>query len=110
MLRAWLSALKVLLDPGRQTLDNRLQQRWQQGSHFMPPTLLQSQLDALEYEESELLLHVKPGSCLVDQAGNIRVNGGSDGDMAGRSTGGFPSPQAIVQMILDRSKQKPGEY
>ncbi len=50
--------LQVLLDPDAAVLQARLQQRAAAGSHFMPPTLLASQLATLEYTEDELFLHV----------------------------------------------------
>ena len=39
--------LQVLLLPPREELQRRVQARWAQGSHFMPPSLLDSQLNAL---------------------------------------------------------------
>ena len=38
---------QVLLLPPREELQRRVEERWAQGSHFMPPSLLGSQLDAL---------------------------------------------------------------
>lgn len=54
------SIRQVLLDPPRTALEQRLLQRAAAGGHFTPgTTLLDSQLAALEYEEAELLLHVR---------------------------------------------------
>lgn len=51
---------QVLLDPPRTELEQRLLRRSAAGGHFTPGTaLLDSQLAALEYEEAELLLHVR---------------------------------------------------
>jgi len=47
----------VLLEPTKQELQQRLDQR--QG-HFMPSSLLDSQLRTLRYCESELFMHLKP--------------------------------------------------
>ncbi len=50
----------MLLDPSRVELEQRLQRRQESHSHFMPPSLLQSQLAILEYEENELAWHAVP--------------------------------------------------
>lgn len=51
---------QVLLDPPRAELERRLLQRAAEGGHFTPgAALLDSQLAALQYEEAELLLHVR---------------------------------------------------
>jgi len=39
-------------------LEARLRQRAAAGEHFMPPSLLDSQLQALQFEEQELLLRL----------------------------------------------------
>jgi gluconate kinase len=49
---------QVLLDPPRELLEERLQQRATAGAHFMPAALLDSQLAALQYEVEELYMHV----------------------------------------------------
>jgi gluconate kinase len=46
--------LQVLLNPPREELLLRLQQRAAAGSHFMPPSLLESQLQQLRYSEDEM--------------------------------------------------------
>ena len=43
---------QVLLQPSREELQKRVQKRSQQGGHFMPPSLLDSQLAALEVDPS----------------------------------------------------------
>lgn len=50
--------IQVLLDPPRAELQRRLEQRAGDGTHFMAPSLLDSQLEALEVPdcEEELLL------------------------------------------------------
>ncbi|XP_028801962.1 gluconokinase isoform X2 [Neltuma alba] len=48
----------VLLDLPAQVLRDRLTERAAKGSHFMPASLLQSQLDLLEIDESEGILKV----------------------------------------------------
>eukprot|EP01025_Chloroclados_australasicus_P034370 TRINITY_DN35136_c0_g1_i4.p1 TRINITY_DN35136_c0_g1~~TRINITY_DN35136_c0_g1_i4.p1 ORF type:complete len:188 (-),score=11.31 TRINITY_DN35136_c0_g1_i4:184-747(-) len=52
----------VLLDPQFLTVQRMILGRSQQGGHFMPPSLLQSQFDTLEFEEFELFLHI----CEID--------------------------------------------
>ncbi len=47
----------VLLEPTREELQHRLENR---RGHFMPLNLLDSQLDTLNYSESELFMHLKP--------------------------------------------------
>ncbi|GER53354.1 shikimate kinase family protein [Striga asiatica] len=48
----------VLLNVGPEVLAARLKKRAAQGNHFMPPGLLQSQLDLLHIDESEGILRV----------------------------------------------------
>lgn len=48
----------ALLQPPRGVLQQRLEARAALGLHFMPPALLQSQLDTLCVDDSELLLRV----------------------------------------------------
>jgi gluconokinase len=48
----------VLLDPGREELVRRLEVRTREGGHFMPPSLLDSQLEALDCREEELFARV----------------------------------------------------
>ena len=52
---------QVLLDPPREVLERRLVERATAGAHFMPASLLDSQLAALQWEEGELFLRVAPG-------------------------------------------------
>jgi gluconate kinase len=66
----------VLLDPPRQLLEQRLQQRATAGAHFMPAALLDSQLAGLQYESAELYMHV----CGTP----------------------FPQPQQIVEAVMQR--------
>lgn len=67
----------VLLDPPRPLLQQWLEERYAEGSHFMPPCLLDSQLAALQYSDSELWMHVT-----ADDQGN------------------YPGAKAIVEQIL----------
>jgi gluconate kinase len=48
--------LQVLLNPPPEQLLLRLQQRAAAGSHFMPASLLQSQLQQLSYSQEEMYL------------------------------------------------------
>ncbi|XP_057462993.1 gluconokinase [Actinidia eriantha] len=48
----------VLLDARTEVLAARLQKRAAEGQHFMPATLLQSQLDLLQMDESEGIVKV----------------------------------------------------
>ena len=48
----------ILLDAPTEVLNIRLNKRAAEGSHFMPPSLLQSQLDLLEVDDSEGILRV----------------------------------------------------
>ncbi|KAK6926142.1 Shikimate kinase/gluconokinase [Dillenia turbinata] len=48
----------VLLDVKAEVLASRLEKRAAEGKHFMPPLLLQSQLDLLQIDESEGILKV----------------------------------------------------
>ncbi|XP_028080264.1 gluconokinase isoform X1 [Camellia sinensis] len=58
-LGSYLSLVNfVLLDARADVLAARLQKRASEGKHFMPATLLQSQLDLLQIDESEGILKV----------------------------------------------------
>jgi gluconate kinase len=48
--------LQVLLNPPQAELLLRLQQRSAAGNHFMPPSLLESQLQQLIYMEDEMYM------------------------------------------------------
>ncbi|KAI8565216.1 hypothetical protein RHMOL_Rhmol03G0242800 [Rhododendron molle] len=48
----------VLLDAGAEVLAARLQERAEEGNHFMPAKLLQSQIDLLQIDESEGIVKV----------------------------------------------------
>lgn len=79
--------LQVLLAPPRPLLEARLLERAASGGHFTPGTaLLDSQLAALQYEEAELLLHVRG------------VGGGAGPDEAPS----FPPPDDVVAAVLRR--------
>lgn len=52
--------LFVLLQPSVATLRGRLEARAADGKHFMPPSLLDSQLETLEYDPNELFLRLGP--------------------------------------------------
>ncbi|XP_050206074.1 gluconokinase [Mercurialis annua] len=53
-LGSYVSAVKfVLLDVGAEVLADRLNKRAAEGKHFMPATLLQSQLDLLHIDDFE---------------------------------------------------------
>lgn len=77
----------MLLSPPRALLEQRLQRRAAEGGHFTPGTaLLDSQLAALEYHESELLL---------------RVLGWMKSGHPGRfGQLGFPEPHEIVDAVM----------
>lgn len=47
----------MLLEPSRAQLERWVAARAAGGSHFMPPSLLESQLGTLEYERGELWAH-----------------------------------------------------
>lgn len=55
-----LHASQVLLEPSRQYLQQWLTSRQAQGVHFMPATLLESQLNTLKYNVEELYMHFRP--------------------------------------------------
>ncbi|KAF7827625.1 gluconokinase isoform X2 [Senna tora] len=58
-LGSYVSSISfILLDAPAEVLRIRLQKRAAEGNHFMPASLLQSQLDLLEIEESEGVLKV----------------------------------------------------
>ena len=80
----------------------RLQQRAAQGGHFMPPQLLASQLAALDYEEEELLLHVRPAA--VDGGDGGCTAGGGAGSVETGAVQRFPSAGEIVEQILAHTK------
>lgn len=46
----------ILLDPCKTELERRVGERQMMGTHFMPATLLESQLSSLEYDEDDLWL------------------------------------------------------
>ncbi|XP_021900166.1 probable gluconokinase [Carica papaya] len=51
---SYVSAVKfVMLNAGAKVIAARLEKRAAEGKHFMPPTLLQSQLDLIQVDESE---------------------------------------------------------
>lgn len=75
----------VLLDPGRAELEGRLRRRAEAGAHFMPPSLLASQLAALE-RPAHPLLHVASAAAAAE---------GAEG-------AAFPTPEAIVSLIIAR--------
>lgn len=50
--------LFVLLDPGADVLAARVAERQVQKTHFMPATLLASQLATLRYNEGDWYMHV----------------------------------------------------
>lgn len=78
----------MLLDPPRPLLEARLLERASEGTHFTPGTaLLDSQLAALQYEEAELLLHVR---------------GPGDGAASPHCAPPFPSPEHIAAAVLQR--------
>lgn len=99
--------LQVLLDPPRPLLEARLAARMQAGAHFMPPTLLDSQLATLEREGQE------PGTGFT-----LTITVASAGSESRESTGipstesssnspdnvvllaHHPTTTTIVQMIL----------
>lgn len=49
----------VLLEPSAAVLKERVARRQKAANHFMPPSLLQSQLDLLEYDEGEWYFHAQ---------------------------------------------------
>uniref|UniRef100_A0A7N1A5Y9 Gluconokinase n=1 Tax=Kalanchoe fedtschenkoi TaxID=63787 RepID=A0A7N1A5Y9_KALFE len=53
----------VLLEAKAEVLEARLLKRLAEGKHFMPVTLLQSQLDTLQIDESEGILKVDATLC-----------------------------------------------
>lgn len=58
-LESYASVVKfVLLDADAEVLAARLEKRAAEGKHFMPSTLLQSQLDLLQIEECEGIFKV----------------------------------------------------
>ncbi|KAG8649984.1 hypothetical protein MANES_08G164500v8 [Manihot esculenta] len=58
-LGSYISTVKfVLLDAKAEVLAERLNKRAAEGKHFMPATLLQSQLDLLQIDESEGIFKV----------------------------------------------------
>ena len=48
----WANMLQVLLQPSKDVLTQRVQQRAVQGTHFMPASLLESQLALMEVDSS----------------------------------------------------------
>lgn len=79
---------QVLLEPAPALLKQRLEQRAAEGAHFTPGTaLLDSQLAALQYEEAELLLHVR---------GFVTRPGHTD----------FPPPHAVADAVLRRLQRR----
>lgn len=50
--------LFILLDAAPELIASRLEKRAANGEHFMPPTLLKSQLELLKIDESEGILRV----------------------------------------------------
>lgn len=62
----------VLLDVPAEVLADRLRKRMEKGEHFMPPTLLQSQLELLDIDASEGILQVDANQSPPDIVGIIQ--------------------------------------
>jgi gluconate kinase len=62
--------LQVLLNPLQAELLLRLQQRAAAGSHFMPPSLLEPQLQQLSYTEDEMHMVFSSSGQTVDDIVN----------------------------------------
>lgn len=54
----------MLLEPSPAALQARLAQRATAGNHFMPPSLLASQLGTLQYHPAELYMHFEGEAAL----------------------------------------------
>lgn len=63
----------VLLDARAEVIAARLEKRAAEGNHFMPPTLLQSQLDLLQLDPSEGILKVDASQSPNDLVNGIQV-------------------------------------
>ncbi|KAL0046915.1 hypothetical protein WJX82_001577 [Trebouxia sp. C0006] len=56
----------VLLQPSKDVLTQRVQQRAAEGTHFMPASLLESQLALMEVDSSAYRYDAQPPSAIVD--------------------------------------------
>lgn len=83
--------MQVLLHPPRAELLSRLELRAAQGRHFMPPSLLDSQLKQLSYHRDEMYMVFdgRSGGC------SSRHNGGNSKSCVGREAG--PIVEAICK-------------
>ncbi|GLC36328.1 hypothetical protein PLESTB_000773600 [Pleodorina starrii] len=101
----------VLLDPSPQELSRRLHERERAGGHFMPASLLDSQLATLSYCEDELFAHFRSGGGGGSDGG--AGTAGGLGDCVGDAVscdggrGAFPDPQDIAEELLRRLQWPP---
>lgn len=62
----------VLLQPSKDLLTQRVQQRAAEGTHFMPASLLESQLALMEVDSSAYRYDAQPPSTIVDDLVALR--------------------------------------
>ncbi|DBA80205.1 hypothetical protein WJX79_010182 [Trebouxia sp. C0005] len=62
----------VLLQPSKDVLTQRVQQRTAEGTHFMPASLLESQLALMEVDSSAYRYDAQPPSAIVDDLVALR--------------------------------------
>lgn len=65
--------MQVLLEPPQAVLEARLARRTAAGRHFMPPSLLASQLATLRYDPTELDIHFVAGAALQPPSDIVRA-------------------------------------
>ena len=73
----------ILLEPSQEELAKRVEARGVSGAHFMPGSLLESQLQTLDYSSEELFMHLKPDS----------------------GTGMMPSPDELAAAVVRQIKK-----
>lgn len=65
----------VLLQPSRDVLAKRVQARAAEGTHFMPASLLESQLALMEVDPAAYRYDAQPPSSIVDDLMALRETG-----------------------------------
>jgi gluconate kinase len=96
----------VLLNPPREVLEARLQHRAAAGAHYMPASLLDSQLRQLEVPDpSELYMcfGLLPDACNMGQSGSDGMEACRE-PAAADSAMSYPTSQMIVAAILSGVK------
>lgn len=96
---------QVLIEPAPAALEARLARRAAAGRHFMPPSLLASQLSTLRYDPAELYLHFADEAALQPPADIVslvlrRLREGQSGQQGRKVLGSGSSPTDEAAPLL----------